>query len=74
MFIGVSWCIQYRYECDTYTFYRCVIDFKAPLQIDLLGTGKRYFGLEERSEDVMADKVVTGCWACGKWGSPRWKA
>lgn len=30
------------------------------------GAGKRYFGGEERSEDVMADKVVTGCWACGK--------
>lgn len=34
------------------------------------GTGKgkqknRYFG-EERSTDVMADKVVTGCWVCGK--------
>ncbi|CAL1172327.1 unnamed protein product [Cladocopium goreaui] len=30
------------------------------------GSGKRYFGGEDRSEDVMADKVVTGCWACGK--------
>merc|ERR1719272_1893351 len=29
------------------------------------GSKSRYFG-EERSEDVMADKVVTGCWACGK--------
>lgn len=28
-------------------------------------SSKRYFG-DERSEDVMADKVVTGCWACGK--------
>lgn len=30
------------------------------------GGGKRYFGGEERSEDVMANKVVSGCWACGK--------
>jgi len=30
------------------------------------GTKGRYFLFEERSEDVMADKVVTGCWACGK--------
>lgn len=30
------------------------------------GSGKRYFGGADRSEDVMADKVVTGCWACGK--------
>eukprot|EP00933_Yihiella_yeosuensis_P021059 TRINITY_DN1675_c0_g1_i1.p1 TRINITY_DN1675_c0_g1~~TRINITY_DN1675_c0_g1_i1.p1 ORF type:complete len:606 (-),score=127.95 TRINITY_DN1675_c0_g1_i1:20-1786(-) len=30
------------------------------------GGGKRYFGGVERSEDVMADKVITGCWACGK--------
>eukprot|EP00434_Breviolum_minutum_P005930 symbB.v1.2.005229.t1/scaffold293.1/size237565/10 len=30
------------------------------------GSGKRYFGGEDRSEDVMADKVVVGCWACGK--------
>lgn len=22
------------------------------------------------SKDVMADKVVTGCWACGKHGFP----
>jgi hypothetical protein len=29
------------------------------------GSKSRYFG-EERSDDVMADKVVTGCWACGK--------
>lgn len=29
------------------------------------GKGKRYFG-QSKSEDVMADKVVTGCWACGK--------
>lgn len=29
------------------------------------GSKSRYFG-EERSEDVMADKVVTGCWVCGK--------
>jgi len=29
------------------------------------GKGKRYFG-DGRSEDVMADKVVKGCWACGK--------
>lgn len=28
--------------------------------------GKRYFVGDGRSEDVMADKVVTGCWACGK--------
>lgn len=26
---------------------------------------KRYFG-EQRSEDVMAEKVVSGCWACGR--------
>ncbi|CAE7832192.1 dgkA [Symbiodinium sp. CCMP2592] len=30
------------------------------------GAGKRYFGAEERSEDVMADKVIVGCWVCGK--------
>eukprot|EP00927_Polykrikos_kofoidii_P059273 TRINITY_DN54477_c0_g1_i1.p1 TRINITY_DN54477_c0_g1~~TRINITY_DN54477_c0_g1_i1.p1 ORF type:complete len:903 (+),score=138.75 TRINITY_DN54477_c0_g1_i1:141-2849(+) len=30
------------------------------------GGGKRYFGGDGRSEDVMSDKVVTGCWACGK--------
>lgn len=29
------------------------------------GAKSRYFG-EERSTDVMADKTVTGCWACGK--------
>mmetsp|Transcript_107740 Transcript_107740/g.170096 ORF Transcript_107740/g.170096 Transcript_107740/m.170096 type:complete len:501 (-) Transcript_107740:10-1512(-) len=29
------------------------------------GSKSRYFG-EERSDDVMSDKVVTGCWACGK--------
>jgi len=29
------------------------------------GAEKRYFG-EAKSEDVMADKTLTGCWACGK--------
>lgn len=29
------------------------------------GSGKRYYA-EAKSEDVMADKTVTGCWACGK--------
>lgn len=31
------------------------------------GSKSRYFGGDGPSEDVMADKVVTGCWACGKW-------
>eukprot|EP00929_Paragymnodinium_shiwhaense_P022665 TRINITY_DN1441_c0_g2_i1.p1 TRINITY_DN1441_c0_g2~~TRINITY_DN1441_c0_g2_i1.p1 ORF type:complete len:731 (+),score=215.85 TRINITY_DN1441_c0_g2_i1:115-2307(+) len=26
----------------------------------------RFFSGQEKSEDVMADKVVTGCWACGR--------
>lgn len=29
------------------------------------GSGKRYYA-EEKTNDVMADKTVTGCWACGK--------
>lgn len=29
------------------------------------GCGKRYYA-EEKTTDVMADKTVTGCWACGK--------
>jgi hypothetical protein len=28
--------------------------------------GKKRFFSDTRSEDVMADKVVSGCWACGK--------
>lgn len=29
------------------------------------GQAKRYYA-EEKTNDVMADKTVTGCWACGK--------
>mmetsp|Transcript_81665 Transcript_81665/g.141994 ORF Transcript_81665/g.141994 Transcript_81665/m.141994 type:complete len:744 (-) Transcript_81665:91-2322(-) len=32
------------------------------------GGGKRYFGGEQQSEDAMAHKIASGCWACGQLG------